>query len=124
MRAATSLDQAVSLLGLAVCPNLAAGDRITILGVSSANAIYETVFGGPGIVEKVDYAGVQDGVALYLHGFIVTGDGSGPQQQRALRIARQMRSGVAGISILSTPSGASASRIALMMVCGAAMQPA
>jgi len=64
MRGATSLDQAVSLLGRSVCPNLAAGDRITILGVSSANAIYETVFGGPGIVEKVDYAGVQDGVAL------------------------------------------------------------
>ena len=77
MRAATSLDQAVSLLGLAVCPNLAAGDRITILGVSSANAIYETVFGGPAPVAKVNYAGVQDGVALYLHGFIVTGDGSG-----------------------------------------------
>src|SRR5262245_20141952 len=110
MRGATSLDQAVSLLGRSVCPNLAAGDRITTLGVSSANPIYETVFGGPGQVAKVDYAGVHDGVALYLHGFIVTGDGSGPQQQRALRIARQMRSGVAGISMCSMPSGASASR--------------
>src|SRR5262249_44023125 len=82
----------VSLLGRSVCPNLEAGDRITILGVSSANAIYETVFGGPGQVAKVDYAGVHDGVGLYLHGFIVTGDGSGPLQPRALRIAPQMRS--------------------------------
>src|ERR1700730_6111685 len=42
----------------------------------------------------------------------------------AARIARQTRSGVAGMSMWSMPSGASASTIALMIVCGAAMQPA
>src|SRR5260370_5282394 len=42
----------------------------------------------------------------------------------AARIARQTRSGVAGMSIRSMPSGARASTIALMIVCGAPMQPA
>jgi hypothetical protein len=39
-------------------------------------------------------------------------------------MARQTRSEVAGMSIWSMPSGASASRSALMIVCGAAMHPA
>jgi hypothetical protein len=42
----------------------------------------------------------------------------------ALWTTRQIRSGVAAISICAMPSGASASRIALIIVCGAAMQPA
>src|SRR5580704_15184181 len=46
------------------------------------------------------------------------------QPPGASRIARQIRSGVAGISICAIPSGARASRIALIIVCGAAMQPA
>ena len=37
-------------------------------------------------------------------------------QRRASRIARQTRSGVAGIAMSSTPSGRSASTIALMTV--------
>lgn len=44
--------------------------------------------------------------------------------RRAARIARQIRSGVAGMSMSSTPSGASASRMALITVGGALMQPA
>ena len=42
----------------------------------------------------------------------------------ALLMARQMRSGVAGMSICVTPSGASASSIAAMIACGAAIAPA
>src|SRR5882672_8088248 len=46
------------------------------------------------------------------------------QRRWASLSARHTRSGVAGMSIASTPAGLSASRIAAMIVCGAAMQPA
>src|SRR5208282_4182276 len=52
---------------------------------------------------------------------IVFGGNPGHAAFPAFRMACQTRSGVAGISIWVTPSGAKTSRTAVMIVCGLAM---
>jgi uncharacterized protein len=51
------------------------GDQVGIDGAALAKASR--------LVAKVDSAAVQDGFDLYLHGFIVTDDGSGPSCNKA-----------------------------------------
>src|ERR1044071_7804664 len=63
---------------------VAIGDRVGLDGTALANASR--------LVAKVDSAAVQDGFDLYLHGFIVTDDGSWTIVQQGMNGERRQRS--------------------------------